>query len=451
MRKSIADQCSLVIPPAAHAHVHELAAMKAVLDAHPEVAGWVHHDLTRHLKKPGAGREGLSAYLILRALVLKQTLQLSYDKLAFTLQDSTAYRAFCGLGIADGDPKSSALQRGIKLVRPETLERLHWVVVEHAREAGIEKGRTVRFDCTVTETNILEPQDSGLLWDGVRVLTRLMHRVDEHCETPFRDRTLVSKRRALAILNAKSSKERNKLYRELMDHARAVVACAEARVAWLKEHPVADVIEHYKVVAVILELEHFIPLVSRVIIQTGRRILLGETVPAADKLVSIFEPHTDIIVKDRRETLYGHKLAIATGTSGLILDCQVLSGNPADSTLAVELVERQRDIFDAVPRQVAFDGGFAAKANLEAIKALGVSDVMFNKKRGLEVPAMVKSSWVYKQLSKFRAGIEAGISWLKRVFGLRRCNWSSFGSFKAYAWASVVSTNLLIIARATLA
>jgi len=213
MRKSIADQCSLVIPAAAHAHVHELLAMKAVLDAHPETARWVHEDLTRHLRKPGAGREGLSAYLILRALVLKQMLQLSYDKLAFTLQDSTAYRAFCGLGIADGDPKSSALQRGIKLLRAETLERVQWVLVEHAREAGIENGRTVRFDCTVTESNILEPQDSGLLWDGVRVLTRLMHRVDEHCETSFRDRTRVSKKRALAILNAKSSKDRNKLYR----------------------------------------------------------------------------------------------------------------------------------------------------------------------------------------------------------------------------------------------
>jgi len=88
--------------------------------------------------------------------------------------------------------------------------------------------------------------------------------------------------------------------------------------------------------------------------------------------------------------------------------------------------------------------------NLEAIKALGVSDVMFNKKRGLEVPDMVKNSWVYKQLTKFRAGIEAGISWLTRVFGLRRCNWSSFHSFKAYTWVSVVSPNLLIIARATL-
>lgn len=424
--------------------------MKAVIDAHPEAAGWVHEDLTGHLKNPGAGREGLSADVVLRALVLKQMLQLSYEKLAFTLQDSTAYRAFCGLGIADRDPKASALQRGIKRVRDETLERIHWVLIEHARAAGIEKGRTVRFDCTVTESNIHRPQDSWLLWDGVRVLTRLMHQVDKHCATPFRDRTRVSKRRALAILNAKSSKERDKLYRELMKHTQAAMKCAQERVDWLKANPVADVIEGYKVVAVVLELEHFIPLVSRVIIQTGRRILLGETVPAEDKLVSIFEPHTDIIVKDRRQTLYGHKLAIATGTSGLVLDCQILSGNPADSTLAVELVERQRDIFDVAPRQVAFDGGFAAKANLAAIKSLGVSDVMFNKKRGLEVPDMVKSAWVYKQLSNFRAGIEAGISWLKRVFGLRRCNWSSFHSFRAYTWASVISTNLLVIARATL-
>ena len=450
MRETIAEQASLVIPGASHEHVRELEAMSAVLDGCPEVAELVHEDLTRGLKNPGTGRRGLSGELTLRALVLKQMLDVSYRKLAFTLLDSVAYRAFCKLGIEATSPSRSALQRSIKRVQPGTLERVNWVLLIHAREDGIETGRTVRCDCTVTESNIHSPEDSSLLWDGVRVLVRNMHAVDEYCTTPFRDRTRVSKRRAFAIRNAKTNKVRRKLYRELLTHARATVSAAKARCAWLERNLPDGVDDYCVAVAAVEELRHYIPLVEQVIGQTERRVLRDEKVPPQDKLVSIFEPHTDIIRKDRRDTYYGHKLTFTTGASGLVLDCQVLDGNPADSTLAVELVQRQGDIYGRVPRQVAFDGGFAAKANLTDIKALGVSDVMFNKKRGLAIPDMVKSAWVYKRLSRFRAGIEAGISWLKRVFGLRRCTWRTLDSFKAYAWASVVSANLLILARHSL-
>jgi IS5 family transposase len=176
-------------------------------------------------------------------------------------------------------------------------------------------------------------------------------------------------------------------------------------------------------------------------------VLQGETVPASDKVVSIFEPHTDIIVKDRRETHYGHKLCLTAGASGLVLDCVIESGNPADSTLAVKMIERQVDIFGRPPRQAAFDGGFASNDNLAAIKALKVEDVSFSKRRGLAISDMVKSTWVYRQLKRFRAGIESIISFLKRSFGWERCTWRSLESFKAYTWTSVVAANLLLLAR----
>ena len=135
----------------------------------------------------------------------------------------------------------------------------------------------------------------------------------------------------------------------------------------------------------------------------------------------------------------------------MILDCLVLDGNPADSTLVDEMIERQKSIFGRVPRQAAFDGGFASEANRAAAKAAGVKDIMFHKKRGMKISEMVKSSWVYKRLKRFRAGIEGNISFLKRCFGLDRCTWRSLESFKAYTWASVLSANLLILARHALA
>ncbi len=131
----------------------------------------------------------------------------------------------------------------------------------------------------------------------------------------------------------------------------------------------------------------------------------------------------------------------------MILDCQVLEGNPADSTLAKAMVDRQADIFSRPPRQIVFDGGFASKMNLSEIKTSGVTDVAFSKGRGLEICDMVKSSWVYKRLRDFRAGIEGNISFLKRVFGLDRCTWKSWSSFQSYVWGSIVSFNLLVLAR----
>jgi len=170
-------------------------------------------------------------------------------------------------------------------------------------------------------------------------------------------------------------------------------------------------------------------------------------VPAQEKIVSIFEHHTDIIRKDRRDTYYGHKICLAGGSSNLILDGVVLDGNPADSELTKVMLARQDEIYGRYPLKVALDGGFASHVNLETAKSNGIKDVCFSKGRGLTEEDMCRSKRVYRMLWKFRAGIESGILWLKRSFGLSRCSWKGLESFKSYVWASIVSANLLTIAR----
>ena len=182
-----------------------------------------------------------------------------------------------------------------------------------------------------------------------------------------------------------------------------------------------------------------------------RRVIKGEKVPASEKVVSFFEEHTDIIVKGRRDVQYGHKVFLTGGASNLILDCLIERGNPADSDHYRDLIERHKDQFGRVPRQVSADGGFASRNNLAFAKGYEVKDAVFAKKRGLSVIEMAKSAWVYKMLRNFRAGIEAGISTLKRAFGLDRCIWSGWGGFKQYVWSSIVSYNLLVMARIRLA
>ena len=140
------------------------------------------------------------------------------------------------------------------------------------------------------------------------------------------------------------------------------------------------------------ELERYVSLSRQVIEQTERRVLKGERVPAAEKIVSIFEPHTDIIVKDRRETYYGHKVCLCVGASNLITDCVITEGNPADTELTLTMLDRQHEIYGRYPLKVALDGGFASKANLAAAKERQIKDVCFAKKRGLEVEADVPQS-----------------------------------------------------------
>ena len=164
-------------------------------------------------------------------------------------------------------------------------------------------------------------------------------------------------------------------------------------------------------------------------------------------MVSYFEEHTDIIVKDRRGVVYGHKVFLTSGKSNLILDCLIERGNPADSDQYIPMLKRHQGIFGRMPRQISADGGFASKKNLDDAKSLKIKDVAFAKKRGLAVADMVKSSWVYKRLKNFRAGIEANISTLKRAFGLDRCNWKSWEGFKRYVWSSIFAYNLQVIAR----
>ena len=290
----------------------------------------------------------------------------------------------------------------------------------------------------------LTPADSRLLYDVVRVLTRLLGEARERLgpeAVAFRDHGRAAKRRALEIRSSRGAERRAKLYRRLLDLVRRTRGYAEAarpavasvRAPWARSWT-----------ASVRELDD---LAERVVDQTRRRVFDGETVPAGEKVASLFEPHTDIIRKGGRRTHYGHKINLTTGRSGLVLDAVVEDGNPADSERCLPMLERHAARYDAAPTHAAFDGGYATKANLADAKELGVAHAVFHKKRGLRAADMTPSAWVYARLWRFRAGIEAGISHLKRCFGLGRCNWRGLEHFKAYVLSAVFAHNLMRLVR----
>ena len=450
MRQSVRDQLSLVPAPFSHAHVRELQAASAILEAHPEFARWVQADLLAGGIAADRGRNGMSGEQVLRVLVIKQSNGFSYEGLAFHLEDSQSYRAFCRIGFADKTPRKSTLQRNFKRVRAETLERINRALVRYAQEQEIEDGQRLRSDATVVEAAIHEPTDSSLLVDCVRVLTRLLREAREYVAVSFTNHHRRAKRRGLGIQHSAKAEQRLPLYRDLVRVAENTVASARFSVEKLEQSYPPEAFDTPELHDLRASLKHYGALAEKVIDQTVRRVFNEETVPAPEKVVSIFEPHTDIIRKDRRETLYGHKVFLTAGASGVIIDCMVERGNPMDATKAVSLIERAVNVLRKTPEQVAFDGGFSSRANLEAIKKLGVRDVAFSKSPGLSVKEMVKRTWLYQRLRNFRAGIEGIISFLKRSFGWDRCAWRSFGSFRAYTWGSVIAANLVMLARHTL-
>lgn len=454
MRKGLLDQLSLTPIPIAHVHAQEFAAIAALLDRLPEAVALVHEDLSFRFGRrvdPAKGRDGMAAEQVLRVAILKQHTGLSYERLAFSLADSSTFRSFCRLGYEQKPPTKSALQKNIKRVSPDTWEMINQLVVRQARDLGVEKGAKVRTDCLVVESNIHHPNDSSLLWDCVRVFARLMKKAQKEFGLMFVNHRLRAKRRALEISNATSMDERKPLYRELLVLTERMLEQAEGVALKLDSAQCTTIMQIATASAIAAEIRRYTPLTQQVLSQTERRVLRGESVPATEKVVSIFEPHTDIIIKGHRATEYGHKVCLMTGASALVTDVVVERGNPADYTLATRMIERQIATFGKPPKQATFDGGFATKTNLSQIKALGVNDVVFHKRRGIEIEQMASTRRVYQKLRSFRAGIEGTISFLKRVFGLERCTWRSFDSFKSYVQASVLACNLLVVARRLLA
>lgn len=445
MRKTIAPQLSLVPQFADHPHARELARMSEVLDKLPEAAELTAKDLVRGTKATKAGRSGLSGEQVLRAALLKQMHGWSYEDLAFHLADSPTFRTFCRIGMMERAPKRSALAENIKRVKPATFEEVNRMLIVKAKKWGVETGKKSRIDSTVIDANIHHPLDSNLLFDVVRVLARLLKRGRElSVQVRFSNHTKRAKRRMLDVQNARSMAQRVQVYRELLQISVWTLAYARHAAKVLNQ------LSNVSAWALGAALEHYVQLGMQVVDQTERRVLKGESVPATEKLVSIFEPHTDVIVKDQRQTLYGHKVFLNVGASGLIIDMLMDRGNPADATRAIPMLERHRHVMGKAPEQAAFDAGFTSIANVAAACKLGVKDASFAKKGTIEVVGAAGSPKQHKKLQRFRAGVEGIISFAKRCFGFDRCLWRGYSSFQAYAWASVVATNALLLARHTM-
>lgn len=435
----------------------ELVEIDRILDD-DDLFQRVKHDLSRrHPKTLVTGRNSTPVEVILRLLAIKHLYDWSYENTIRFVNDSLVLRWFCRLYL-HRICTDKTLLRWANLIRLETLKLFNERLNEIACELKLTRGRKLRTDGTVVETNIHHPTDSSLLADGVRVLSRLVKQTKgvlrdaaQLTAKTFRDRNRSARNAARRVYesgrrrgqtakaNARKAYQRLvRIAQSSIGQARQVLAALEGRMDKQAQKLRAS-------------LEQFIPRVEQVITQTKRRVFEGEKVPAREKIVSIFEPHSDIICRGKanQPVEFGHKVWFDEVEGGIIGDYRILDGNPGDSTQWKPSIDHHIELFGRPPYQASADRGVYSAPNEAYAEQVGVKRVILPKP-GHKSKARrqhERQRW-FKRGRRFHAGVEGRISVLKRKHGLDRCLYHGEDGFGRWVGWGVISNNLTVMGAA---
>jgi transposase, IS5 family len=433
-----------------------LQSVSDFLDNQKDMIEQVRCDLIRGLKNAETGRSGLTPRQILGSLVLMRIKNWDYRELRERIADGCTLRQFTAFYCLPV-PRHDAFHRGFNRLTPETLKTINDLVVQAAVDLGLEGGQKLRVDTTVVQSDIHHPTDNTLLWDVVRVVTRLIGRLAAAMERRrikgFRDRTRSARRRMQEIQRMTTRQRQDQqtgTYRELIGIAAEVVDSARTALKETGKARGRDILADMVIAETRKEIEHFCGLGVRVIDQSRRRVLNGEQVPTVEKIYSIFEPHTDLIKRGKVQTPieFGHKVFLAESAHGLITQYEVLDGNPVDEQHVVPSLERHKQAFGHLPELYGSDRGFFSEKNVTSCKEGGVKVVCIPQRGGIKAPEReaYEKSPEFKAGQRFRAGIEGRISVLFRGRGMKRCLAEGRERFELWVAAAVLANNLMKIA-----
>jgi IS5 family transposase len=433
-----------------------LQAISEFLDEQQQIVEKVRRDLAHGLKKPKSGRRGLTPQQVLRSFVLKRVKNWDYRELRERIADGMTLRQFTEFHW-QRVPKHHAFHRDFNRLAPDTLRAINDLVVQAAVDLGLEDGSKLRVDTAVVETDIHHPTDNTLLWDVVRVITRLVGQLANAMKRRrikgFCNRTRAARRRMQKIQRMTSRQRQDRqtdVYRALIGIAEEVVENARRVVQNTSKTSRKDMFADLTVAGLHEEIEHYCGLGTRVVNQARRRILDGEQLVNAEKIYSIFEPHTDLIKRGKVRTPleFGHKVFLAESAKGLITQYKVLKGNPSDADHVVLSLKRHLKAFGHAPQLYGADRGFFSEQNLASCSRSGVSTVCIPQRGGKKTPEReaYEKSAAFKKGQCFRAGIEGRISVLARGRGMKRCLAEGAERFELWVGAAVLANNLMVIA-----
>jgi IS5 family transposase len=423
-----------------------------------ELFRMIKRDLSKNRPKTlETGRNSTPVEVIARMLAVKRLYDLSYEKTERHVNDSLVLRWFCRVYFHPVLDHSN-LNKWALLIQPDTLYAFNDRITAIATELKLTRGRKLRTDGTVVETNIHYPTDSSLLADGVRVLSRTIKRTKEilveragMTADTFRDRTRSARNQARRIADrarrrgSEVKTEMKEAYRKLVSTTKASVKQAKQVLGALKEQGTKQANR------LAATLEQFIPQVEQVIAQAVRRVFEAEVVPAQQKIVSIFEPHTDIIRRNKAQkpTEFGHKVWFDEVERGIVTNYRVLEGNPPDRDQWQPTLEHHVQQFGRPPDQASADRGVHSPNNETYATEIGVKRVILPKpgRKSAARRQHEQQRW-FRRGRRFHAGVEGRISVLKRKHGLGRCLYHGEDGFERWVGWGVIAGNLTVMATA---
>jgi IS5 family transposase len=439
----------------------ELAQLDELLDD-DELFKLVKADLVkRYPNSARLGRHSTPVEVILRMLVVKRLYGFSYEQTEHFVSDSIVLRQFCRIYL-ESAPDDTTLIRWANQIGSETVASLNERAVELARSLKVSRGRKMRVDSMVVETNIHHPTDSALLADGVRVLSRLLRRAKKALpatsagslgKEAFRTRNR-SVRRVSQQLHRIARKKGEKAREELKDAYRKLITITQASCAQAQR--VVEALRGHadgggRVGRLLTEkFEHFLPLVEQGITQATRRVLCEEQLPATEKILSLFEEHTQIISRHKagepRE--FGRKVLLDEVDGGIVSRYEVLEEVSSERAHLPDSLRAHRERFGRAPELLAADRGLYSQQNERLAQELGVKRVVLPKsgKPSEERKRHEKQRWFVRGF-RFRAGVEGRISILTRAFGLDVCLDHGEEGFGRWVGWGILAHNLRQIAR----
>ncbi|MFC1763379.1 ISNCY family transposase [Planctomycetota bacterium] len=421
--------------------------LSELLDENPQLLTLAHKDWAILLSCSQKGRPGHSSEQLLRALLVMFIEQKSYRGTTILIDTSEMLRSFARL--APGQAIDfTFLNKAYNALSQATVDQMNPILNQYALSQQLISGEKQRMDTTAYETNIHYPTDSSLLWDSFRTLSGVITRVrNELPQLEITHRFHDAKVKKLATYIARNASSKRKTTKRKVKRQYAELIKQVRRI-----HGIGQTI-YAKASAIqydITLLDHYLPLVEQIIDQAHKRVILGAKVPPDEKLYSLFEEHTELIVRGKagKPIEFGHKILIAQTGEKYIHHYQVMQKQISDKDLLAPAIDAHKALFGDYPEVLSTDKGFYE--SMQQIKSLEdkIAVVSIAKKgRRTEAEYERESTEAFVDAQRFRAGSEGSISVLKRAFKLGRCNFKGFKNYAASVGFAVLCHNLILLTR----
>jgi hypothetical protein len=411
----------------------------------------VNHKTSRKL-----GRRGMNYWEITVLAATRLGCNLDYDKLQDLAENHRRLRQIMGIGDwqeEEVDFDWRRIEGNVLKLRPATLQKLNDLVVRAGHVLEPQAIASVRGDTFVVETNIHYPTESSLIGDGLRKVVTLAARLaaaqglpgwrqHQHWLKKLKKQVWGVSRASRVKTQAGQARLRAG-YQELIQQAEALLQRGRQLAALLQAPENLSLLDPTCGVGT-QELLHYVELTAQVCATARRRVLLGETVPNADKIFSIFEPHTELIQRGKQPNpiQFGHNTLVIEDAVGFVVWYEVLGKGVLDQDRAVPVVRELQKRFGGKIESASFDRSFHTPQNQKDLAAIVRTPCIVSKGQEQGRQQQQQGTVAFREARQRHSGIESAIGALQAGNGLKRCRDRSEPGYERYVGLGILGRNL---------